>query len=69
MKQDMIEFQEIVKHNVSKALQKSPLIIKRNEKIPTNIDSEDHESCQLPSPIIPQVRLIHQILQCKNIAC
>lgn len=55
MKQDMIEFRERIEANVTAAVEQSPLIIKKSQKVPTNLDCDNEECPELPSPIIPRV--------------
>lgn len=57
LKNKMIEFKEKIKEDVSKVIERTPLLISHSQRVPTNLDSEDFESYQLPPPIIPQVRL------------
>ncbi|XP_015598437.1 rab5 GDP/GTP exchange factor isoform X2 [Cephus cinctus] len=55
LKNEMIQFHEDVEIKVNETIQKTPLLITRCQRVPTNLDSEDVESYQLPPPIIPQV--------------
>jgi len=63
LKNKMIEFKEKIKEDVSKVIERTPLLISHSQRIPTNLDSEDFESYQLPPPIIPQVRIIATFIQ------
>lgn len=54
----MMDFKEKIKEDVNKVIEKTPLLISHSQRVPTNLDSEDVESYQLPPPIIPQVRLL-----------
>lgn len=56
LKNKMIEFKEKIKEDVDKVIERTPLLISHSQRVPTNLDSEDFESYQLPPPIIPQVR-------------
>ncbi|XP_033231167.1 rab5 GDP/GTP exchange factor isoform X2 [Belonocnema kinseyi] len=51
----MIEFRERIEAEVNEVIVRTPLLITRSQKIPTDLDSEDIESYQLPPPIIPQI--------------
>lgn len=51
----MMDFKEKLKENVSSVIERTPLLISHSQRVPTNLDSEDVESYQLPPPIIPQV--------------
>lgn len=51
----MADFNEKIKEEVNKVIDRTPLLITHSQKVPTNLDSEDVESFQLPPPIIPQV--------------
>lgn len=55
----MVDFKEKIKDDVSKVIERTPLLISHSQRVPTNLDSEDIECYQLPPPIIPQVRLIN----------
>lgn len=55
----MMDFKEKIKENVSSVIERTPLLISHSQRVPTNLDSEDIESYQLPPPIIPQVCNIH----------
>lgn len=57
LKSKMIDFQEKIKEDVSRVMERTPLLITHSQKMPTNLDCEDVESYQLPPPIIPQVKL------------
>lgn len=63
LKNKMIEFKEKIKEDVNKVIERTPLLISHSQRIPTNLDSEDFESYQLPPPIIPQVRIIATFTQ------
>lgn len=51
----MMDFKEKIKENVSSVIERTPLLISHSQRVPTNLDSEDIESYQLPPPIIPQI--------------
>ncbi|XP_066584311.1 rab5 GDP/GTP exchange factor [Prorops nasuta] len=55
LKSDMIHFKEQIEAEVDSIIEKTPLIITRSQKLPTDLDSEDAEIYQLPPPIIPQI--------------
>ncbi|KMR00782.1 rab5 gdp gtp exchange factor [Lasius niger] len=55
LKNKMIEFKEKIKEDVNKVIERTPLLISHSQRVPTNLDSEDFESYQLPPPIIPQI--------------
>lgn len=55
LKKKMMHFKERISENVSKVIERTPLLISHSQRVPTNLDSEDVESYQLPPPIIPQV--------------
>lgn len=55
LKQELIHFHQKIKDDVDETLLKSPLIITKSQRVPTNFDSEDMECYKLPPPIIPQV--------------
>ncbi|OXU25499.1 hypothetical protein TSAR_000309 [Trichomalopsis sarcophagae] len=55
MKQDMIKFCERVESSVSASVEKCPLIITKSQKVPTNIDCDNEECPELPSPIVPKI--------------
>lgn len=57
LQNNMIKFRERIEAEVNAVISKTPLIITRSQKIPTNLDCEDIESYQLPPPIVPQVKL------------
>lgn len=57
LKNELIEFHERIKQEVSVVIAKSPLIISKSQRLPTNIDCDDMECYKLPPPIIPQVIL------------
>lgn len=57
LQNNMIKFRERIEAEVNSVITKTPLIITRSQKIPTNLDTEDIESYQLPPPIVPQVKL------------
>lgn len=56
LKDKMVDFNEKIKEDVNKVIERTPLLITHSQRVPTNLDSEDVESYQLPPPIIPQVR-------------
>lgn len=56
LKSKMVDFNEKIKEEVNKVIDRTPLLITHSQRVPTNLDSEDVESYQLPPPIIPQVR-------------
>lgn len=58
LKDIMMDFKEKIKDDVSKVIERTPLLISHSQRVPTNLDSEDVESYQLPPPIIPQVRAV-----------
>jgi len=58
LKNKMIDFKEKIREDVNKVIERTPLLISHSQRVPTNLDSEDIESYQLPPPIIPQVRII-----------
>ena len=56
LKSEMLQFHERIRTEVSGLVVRTPLIISRSQRLPTNLDCElDMESYQLPPPIIPQV--------------
>lgn len=55
MKNDMTEFREKIEASVIAAIEKSPLIITKSQKVPTNLDCDNEECPELPSPITPKV--------------
>lgn len=55
LKEKMLRFQGEIESEVNTVLEKTPLLITHSQRLPTNLDSEDIESYQLPPPIIPQV--------------
>ncbi|KAK0078384.1 hypothetical protein PV325_002556 [Microctonus aethiopoides] len=55
LKQELIHFHQKIKDDVDETLLKSPLIITKSQRVPTNFDSEDMECYKLPPPIIPQI--------------
>lgn len=55
LQNNMIKFRERIEAEVNSVITKTPLIITRSQKIPTNLDTEDIESYQLPPPIVPQI--------------
>ncbi|XP_026829022.1 rab5 GDP/GTP exchange factor [Ooceraea biroi] len=55
LKNKMMDFKEKIKEDVSKVIERTPLLISHSQRVPTNLDSEDVESYQLPPPIIPQI--------------
>ena len=57
LQNEMTKFRERIETEVNAVIAKTPLLITRSQKIPTNLDCEDIESHQLPPPIIPQVTL------------
>lgn len=56
LQNEMIEFRERIEAEVNEVIVRTPLLITRSQKIPTDLDCEDIESYQLPPPIIPQVK-------------
>lgn len=56
MSNDLIDFQRKIQNVVGEVLARTPLIITRSQRLPTNLDCDDVECYQLPPPIIPQVR-------------
>lgn len=56
LKNEMMDFNEKIKEDVHKVIERTPLLITHSQRVPTNLDSEDVESYQLPPPIIPQVK-------------
>lgn len=58
LKNKMMDFKEKIKEDVNKVIERTPLLISHSQRVPTNLDSEDIESYQLPPPIIPQVRIM-----------
>lgn len=58
LKNKMMDFKEKIKEDVNRVIERTPLLISHSQRVPTNLDSEDIESYQLPPPIIPQVRMI-----------
>jgi hypothetical protein len=57
LKNKMMDFKEKIKQDVDEVIERTPLIISHSQRVPTNLDSEDVESYQLPPPIIPQVNV------------
>ncbi|XP_043271650.1 rab5 GDP/GTP exchange factor [Venturia canescens] len=56
LKKEWLEFHDKIKTEISALVERTPLIISRSQRIPTNLDCElDLESYQLPPPIIPQI--------------
>ncbi|XP_014485610.1 PREDICTED: rab5 GDP/GTP exchange factor isoform X2 [Dinoponera quadriceps] len=55
LKSKMVDFNEKIKEEVNKVIDRTPLLITHSQRVPTNLDSEDVESYQLPPPIIPQI--------------
>ncbi|XP_032686696.1 rab5 GDP/GTP exchange factor [Odontomachus brunneus] len=55
LKDKMVDFNEKIKQDVNKVIERTPLLITHSQRVPTNLDSEDVESYQLPPPIIPQI--------------
>ncbi|XP_058806155.1 rab5 GDP/GTP exchange factor [Phymastichus coffea] len=55
MKQDIKQFREKIEASVIAAIEKSSLIIKKNQKVPTNLDCDNEECPELPSPITPKI--------------
>lgn len=55
LKNKMIDFKEKIREDVDKVIERTPLLISHSQRVPTNLDSEDIESYQLPPPIIPQI--------------
>lgn len=55
LKNEIIEFHARIKKEVNDAIAKSPLIISKSQRVPTNLDCDDLECYKLPPPIIPQV--------------
>ncbi|XP_008548823.1 rab5 GDP/GTP exchange factor [Microplitis demolitor] len=54
LKNEIIEFHARIKKEVNDAIAKSPLIISKSQRVPTNLDCDDLECYKLPPPIIPQ---------------
>ncbi|KAG8222221.1 hypothetical protein J437_LFUL001419 [Ladona fulva] len=54
LKDEMLRFGEEIAEEVTSIIEKTPLIIKPS-RAPTQLDSEDPSTDQLPSPIVPQV--------------
>ncbi|XP_011308955.1 rab5 GDP/GTP exchange factor [Fopius arisanus] len=59
LKLEIVEFQRKIRVEVEDGIDKSPLIISRSQRVPTNIDCEDVEGYKLPPPIIPQLYSQH----------
>jgi len=59
LKNKMMDFKEKIRQDVDKVIERTPLIISHSQRVPTNLDSEDVESYQLPPPIIPQVNVFN----------
>jgi len=55
LKSKMMDFKEKIRDDVSKVIERTPLLISHSQRVPTNLDSDDIESYQLPPPIIPQI--------------
>ncbi|XP_024870780.1 rab5 GDP/GTP exchange factor [Temnothorax curvispinosus] len=55
LKNKMMDFKEKIREDVNKVIERTPLLISHSQRVPTNLDSEDIESYQLPPPIIPQI--------------
>lgn len=53
----MIQFREQIETEVNAVINRTPLMITKSQKLPTNLDSEDAETHCLPPPIAPLVRL------------
>lgn len=55
---DLMDFQRKIQSAVGEVLARTPLIITRSQRLPTNLDCDDVECYQLPPPIIPQVNRV-----------
>ncbi|XP_015116628.1 rab5 GDP/GTP exchange factor [Diachasma alloeum] len=59
LQEEIVEFHKKIREEVEAGLEKSPLIISRSQRVPTNIDCDDVEVYKLPPPIIPQLYSHH----------
>ena len=57
LQNEMIEFRDRIEAQVNEVIARTPLLITRSQKMPTDLDCEDIESYHLPPPIIPQAKL------------